>query len=282
MTTAETMYASAIDPITLEIIRNRWQSVADEMCAALVLASDRPTLSRRDCSAAIALPNGEVLAGGSRHAAAFGHHAGGYPLRPLNSSHRPISAGRYGHYQSALSGVLWPFARFIDGFGDLRRERTADRDRSYDSPPRRHGGYAPGSMPLGVTEIYQEGLHSHPRHAARPDDEPLLKLINQNVRTKLAARRPDGPVRCCQSCRSRFIDTHQSRRADPLHARRARLCGSPDQPESGCLMATFPLRIFSTMMELAPSRFESLSLYGCEMINLSLISPALHHKCSVR
>ena len=63
MIIADAMPAAAIDPIMLEIIRNRWQGVADEMCAALVRASYSTNIKdRRDCSAAIALPNGEVLA----------------------------------------------------------------------------------------------------------------------------------------------------------------------------------------------------------------------------
>jgi N-methylhydantoinase B len=52
------------------------------------------------------------------------------------------------------------------------------------------GGYAPGSMPLGVTEIYQEGLQIPPIRVMQRGqmNEPLLKLINQNVRTKLEVR----------------------------------------------------------------------------------------------
>ena len=52
-----------IDPITLEVMRNRWKGIAEEMCAALVRASYSTNIKdRRDCSAAIALPTGEVLA----------------------------------------------------------------------------------------------------------------------------------------------------------------------------------------------------------------------------
>jgi N-methylhydantoinase B len=52
------------------------------------------------------------------------------------------------------------------------------------------GGYAPGSMPLGVTEIFQEGLQIPPLRiiASGSINEPLLKLINQNVRTQNEVR----------------------------------------------------------------------------------------------
>jgi N-methylhydantoinase B len=47
------------------------------------------------------------------------------------------------------------------------------------------GGFAPGSMPFGVTEIYQEGLQIPPLKIQRRGhmDEHLLAFINQNLRT---------------------------------------------------------------------------------------------------
>jgi len=47
------------------------------------------------------------------------------------------------------------------------------------------GGFAPGSMPFGVTEIYQEGLQITPLKIQRRGrlDEHLLAFINQNLRT---------------------------------------------------------------------------------------------------
>ena len=47
------------------------------------------------------------------------------------------------------------------------------------------GGFAPGSMPFGVTEHFQEGLQITPMKIMRRGvlDEHLLAFINQNVRT---------------------------------------------------------------------------------------------------
>jgi len=47
------------------------------------------------------------------------------------------------------------------------------------------GGFSPGSMPFGVTEIYQEGLQIPPTPVFRNGriDEVILRLITQNVRT---------------------------------------------------------------------------------------------------
>ena len=55
--------ATDIDPVTLEIMRNRWKGIAEECCAGLVRTSYSTNIKdRRDCSVAIALPSGEVVA----------------------------------------------------------------------------------------------------------------------------------------------------------------------------------------------------------------------------
>src|SRR5438874_13681510 len=55
--------ASQVDPITLEVMRNAFYSVADEMIAALVRASFSTNIkARRDASCAIYTPNGDLVA----------------------------------------------------------------------------------------------------------------------------------------------------------------------------------------------------------------------------
>jgi N-methylhydantoinase B len=52
------------------------------------------------------------------------------------------------------------------------------------------GGFAPGSMPFGVSEVYQEGLQIPPLKLARRGeiDEQIIALIAQNVRTPRESR----------------------------------------------------------------------------------------------
>jgi N-methylhydantoinase B len=52
------------------------------------------------------------------------------------------------------------------------------------------GGYAPGSMAFGVTEIYQEGLQIPPVKLMKRNkiDEEILSLILQNIRTSKETR----------------------------------------------------------------------------------------------
>ena len=52
-----------IDPITLEIMRNGLQSIADEMTATLVRTAYSPNIKdRMDCSTALLTADGEVVA----------------------------------------------------------------------------------------------------------------------------------------------------------------------------------------------------------------------------
>ena len=52
-----------VDPVTLEIMRNAFQSVADEMTAALVRTAYSTNIKdRRDCSCALLTTEGEVVA----------------------------------------------------------------------------------------------------------------------------------------------------------------------------------------------------------------------------
>ena len=53
----------SIDPITLEVMRNAFASIADEMNASLVRASYSTNIKdRRDCSCAIYTTDGDVVA----------------------------------------------------------------------------------------------------------------------------------------------------------------------------------------------------------------------------
>ena len=52
-----------MDPITIEVVRSRLGSVADEMGAVLRATSLSPNIKERaDCSAAVFTPSGEMLA----------------------------------------------------------------------------------------------------------------------------------------------------------------------------------------------------------------------------
>ena len=53
----------SVDPITLEVARNRLAAIADEMGVVLRRTAYSPNIKERaDCSAAIFVPSGEMLA----------------------------------------------------------------------------------------------------------------------------------------------------------------------------------------------------------------------------
>lgn len=54
---------SRVDPVALEVARNRFASVADEMGGVLRRTAYSPNIKERaDCSAAVFVPDGEMLA----------------------------------------------------------------------------------------------------------------------------------------------------------------------------------------------------------------------------
>ena len=191
MTPADTVPTSPIDPVTLEIMRNRWKGIAEEMCAALVRTSYSTNIKdRRDCSAAIALPSGEVLAqaevGTPLH---LGIMPGvvksvldAYPVEQMQPGEMFITNLPYPEGPGHLPDLSMISAIHHEGRPIALAASTAHHVDM--------GGFAPGSMPFGVTEIYQEGIQIPPTPILRNGqmDEVVLNLINQNVRTQVEVR----------------------------------------------------------------------------------------------
>jgi N-methylhydantoinase B len=178
---------SGVDPITLQVIGHAFASISDEMNAALVRTSYSTNIKdRRDCSAAVLSPNGELIA-----QSAFGTplHLGvlPYSVRHLLSLFPAQEMAHGDHY---ICNLPYPA-----GPGHLN-DVTVVSPVVYDdcvvavvACTAHHvdvGGGAPGSMPFGVTEIFQEGLQIPPLAICRKGElnEDLVALILQNVRTR--------------------------------------------------------------------------------------------------
>ena len=181
------MNASTIDPITLEIMRHRWRSIADEGCASMVRASYSPNIKDRfDCSTAVALPDGQVLAqseiGTPLHLgimpAVLRTVLAACPVETLAPGDAVITNLPYPEGPGHLPDLSMVSAVHHEGRAIALVATTAHHVDM--------GGYAPGSMPFGVTEIYQEGLQIPPVRIMRGGtlDESLFALIHQNVRTQ--------------------------------------------------------------------------------------------------
>ncbi len=179
------------DPILLEVMRHRWQGIAEEACAAMVRTAYSPNIKdRRDCSAAVALPSGEIVAqaevGTPLHLgilpAVIRAVLRAYPLESLAPGDAVITNLPYPEGPGHLPDVSMVSPVFVEG---KAMAITATTAHHIDL-----GGYAPGSMPLGVYEIYQEGLQIPPTPVFRGGqvDEVILRLIEQNARTRHEVR----------------------------------------------------------------------------------------------
>ena len=181
------------DPITLEVMRNAFYSIADEMIAALIRSSYSTNIKdRRDTSGAIYTGSGEVVVVaqseigtplhlGTMHSAVQSAMAA-YPFEELEPGdavalNTPYPAGP-GHLNDlCLISPLFYEGRMI--------AITANQAHHVDM-----GGFAPGSMPFGVTEIFQEGLQIPPVRLFRRGelDRELWAIISQNVRPQVEVR----------------------------------------------------------------------------------------------
>jgi N-methylhydantoinase B len=197
------------DPIELEIFKNIYHSIAEEMGAALRRTAFSPNIKeRRDYSCAIFDAHGEVIAMGDHMPVHLGSMPmsvraaiEGFELEPgdvvmLNDPFRggthlpditlvaPVYIGRKRRGQDALAKAG------EDGGARWRRLRSRKSNSGPDFyvASRAHhadvGGTYPGSMGL-CREIYQEGLRIPPvriMRAGRMERDVLALLLN-NVRT---------------------------------------------------------------------------------------------------
>ncbi len=169
-----------VNPILLEVFKNRFSSIAEEMGLVLQRTSFSPNIKeRRDFSCAIFDENGQMIA----QAAHIPVHLGSMPLSvksvieslqlkegDMAVLNDPFRGGTH------LPDVTVVAPVYVDGkpfFYVANRAHHADI-----------GGISPGSMPL-ATSLFQEGMRIPPLkivEAGRINEE-LLSLIKANVRT---------------------------------------------------------------------------------------------------
>lgn len=169
-------------PVELELFRNLFVSIAEEMGAVLRKTSYSANIKeRRDYSCAIYDAAGDTVAMGDHMPVHLGamplsvrHALDAFNLQPGDAAivNDPFRGGTHLPDITAISGVF------------LEREKRA----SFYVASRAHhadvGGMSPGSMPM-AREIYQEGIRIPPILLVRGGriDQALLRLIVANVRT---------------------------------------------------------------------------------------------------
>ncbi len=176
------------DPIELEIFKNLYHSIAEEMGAALQRTAFSPNIKeRRDYSCAIFDGQGEVIAMGDHMPV----HLGSMPMSVQAAIEAaPMDSGdvvmlndpfRGGTHLPDITLVAPVYAHPDD---TRRRARVPD---FYVASRAHHadvGGAFPGSMGL-CREVYQEGLRIPPVKLMRAGtmDRDVLSLLLNNVRT---------------------------------------------------------------------------------------------------
>ncbi|MCJ7642940.1 MAG: hydantoinase B/oxoprolinase family protein [Candidatus Aminicenantes bacterium] len=168
------------DPIELELFKNIFISISEEMAAVLGRTALSPNIKeRKDFSCALFNDRGETLAQGSH----IPVHLGAMPLsvRAAMESVRFEEGDlvilndpyRGGTHLPDITCVSPVFVRGKLGFFAANRAHHSDV-----------GGMTPGSMPL-AQEIFQEGLIIPPLKLVRKGkiDNDILALILSNVRT---------------------------------------------------------------------------------------------------
>ena len=179
------MTGAGLDPADLQVLVSRLEGVAEEMGDVLRRAAFSPNIKERaDCSAALFTVDGELLA----QAEHIPVHLGSMPA----SVRAVISAVGDGAAPGEQYVVNDPFA------GGTHLNDITVVAPCFDGPRlvgwvanRAHhadvGGAAPGSMPAGATEIYQEGLRLPPV----PLTESVRAILLANSRTPTErGRRP--------------------------------------------------------------------------------------------
>ena len=171
------------DPIELEIFKNIYHSIAEEMGAALRRTAFSPNIKeRRDYSCAVFDEAGEVIAMGDHMPV----HLGSMPMSVRAAiEHFELAPGDVIMLNDPFrGGTHLPDITLVAPFYFSRKGRKPDFFVASRAHHADVGGAYPGSMGL-CREIYQEGLRIPPVRLMRGGQmqRDVLDLLLNNVRT---------------------------------------------------------------------------------------------------
>ena len=174
---------AAIDPITLEVVRNKLDGIANEMQSTLLRSSFSTVVKEGlDASASLFTPDGETLA---QAIAIPIHLATLIPIvQKMIEKFPPESMHEGDIYimnDPYLGGTHLPdIAIVLPVFHEQRLLAFSAAMTHHQDV----GGMSPGSVPPNATEIYQEGIRIPPLklREAGQYNETLLDMLKLNVR----------------------------------------------------------------------------------------------------
>ncbi|WP_423746282.1 hydantoinase B/oxoprolinase family protein (plasmid) [Haladaptatus sp. SPP-AMP-3] len=168
-----------IDAVTLEIMRNQFEGVAEEMGQVLITSSYSPNIKeRRDCSTALFDAEGRLVA----QAEHIPVHLGAMPEAVTTVlDYDPEPGDVFVLNDPFEGGTHLPDVTMVSPV-------TVDGEVLGYAVSRAHhadvGGMTPGSMPAGAREIYQEGIRLPPVRLVKGGEvnEDVMALLLANVR----------------------------------------------------------------------------------------------------
>jgi N-methylhydantoinase B len=172
-----------LDPITVEVVRNKLEGIANEMQQTLLRSSFSPIVKEGlDASSSLFTIRGETLA---QAIAIPIHLATMIPVIAKILQVFPLATMKPGDVYCMndpyLGGTHLPDIALVQPIFAQGRPVAISATMTHHQDM---GGMAPGSIPTNATEIYQEGLRIPPlkfRDEGRYN-ETLVAMIRQNVR----------------------------------------------------------------------------------------------------
>jgi N-methylhydantoinase B len=177
------MQTTALDPVTVEVVRNKLDGIANEMELTLLKSSCSPIVKEGlDASASLFTLQGETLA----QAVAIPIHLATlipciarilkeFPLETMREGDLYCMNDPYmgGTHLPDIAVIMPVFAR--------------GRPLAFAASMTHHqdvGGMAPGSVPTDATEVFQEGIRLPPLKLRDGDtfNDTLLRILRRNVR----------------------------------------------------------------------------------------------------
>jgi len=227
------------DPVTLEVLRNRFDAIAAEIQSTLLRVAFSVILKEgEDCSAAIFNTRGEIIA----QSTALPQHMGAFiPALARIVTEYPLQTMRAGDVYTMndphdggthLPDLIVAAPAVVDGRIVAFSVCLAHQED--------FGGKVAGSMPTDSTEIYQEGLIVPPLKlydAGRPD-ATLFKMIERNVRLpRQVLGDIDAQVSAVTVGCQRIVDLCRSEGTDQISAYMDHLLDYAEQRTRACIAA---------------------------------------------
>ncbi|WP_010531855.1 hydantoinase B/oxoprolinase family protein [Lentibacillus jeotgali] len=178
------MSKQTVDAITIEVMKNAFQSIAEEMGATLIRTALSPNIKdRMDCSTAIYTNEGKLIAQAEHIPLHLGLMPSVveevlkiYPPKDLKPGDAILINDPY------ISGSHLPDVFLVSPvfYANELVAITANIAHHVDV-----GGMTPGSMSVKATEIFQEGLRLPAVRISKEGsiDDEVFRLIKTNVRT---------------------------------------------------------------------------------------------------